>query len=290
MRALIVAAIFGAASVSGAATPTWRLDLATMPEYVAGFPLPIVLTLGNVTPSTSVNDVPGWSLWSIGKAQLTFVLVDAAGKRHEIALPKARGDVYGESYGPGQARRMLFDLSLLGALPPPGSYTLRVVFREPYGPVTSNEARFELHAPTREDATAAAKLSRGAPWPDFVSANWRTVTEHASPKAERQLALHRFVQRVVYGPESLAAYPLSSLAPLEHGLYAPEGELCRVVLLVARRDMQSANAAVSALTARVPGLKEAADQALLGRGELLFLRQSVGAERADPPGAIPYRH
>ena len=162
MRALVCAAIVGAASVSAAA-PAWRLDLETMHDYVAGFPLPVALTLTNVTRSTGVNDVPGWSLWNIGRAQRTFVFVDGAGKRYEVALPKPQGDVFGESYGPGEARRMLLDLSMLDKLPPPGTYTLRVTFSDGTESATSNEARFSLHAPSRDDVAAAARLSRGAP-------------------------------------------------------------------------------------------------------------------------------
>lgn len=272
-----------------AASPIFRLDLATMPEYVAGFPLPIALTLTNVTNNALANDVPGWDVFYVGRAELTFVFIDHAGKRFEVALPKQHGDKIGDPYPPGRAVRNLFDLSLLDKLPPPGAYTLRVSFTRGDETATSNEARFVLHAATREEAAAAAKLTRGSSWADFAEGNWRAVTEHVPPRAEAQTALHRFVQRSVFGPEPLSAQPLSWLAPLERGLLAPEAEVYKIELLAARKDPQAKTLA-AALSARVPGLRDAAQAALEGNGDLSATRKMSGAERGDPPGPIPYRH
>ena len=290
MRALAFALVLGVGMSASASPPTWRLDLQTLPEYVAGFPLPIALTLTNATSTTGVNDVPGWSPWDLGRAQLTITFADGGGKRHEIALPRPVGDPMGDHYGPGQARRMLFDLSLVEGRPPPGSYSLRVTFAHRGQSATSNEARFVLHAPDHDDAAAATRLSHGAPWSEFVAANWHTITvPHLSAAARHQLALHLFVQRSVYGPEKLADQPLTWLEPLGHGLFAPEAELYRIELLAARHDPH-ARAISEALTAHTPGLRDAAAAALAGQGELGFLRHSSGAERGDPPGPIPYPH
>lgn len=288
MRALVVAVAVGW-SVSAAAAPLWRLELEALPEYVQGFPLPVALTLTNVSAGTGVNDIPGWTPWSVGRAPLSFLFVDGGGKRYEIALPRATGDVVGESYGPKQARRMLFDLSLVHGLPAAGAYTLEVVFSNGREHARSNPARVVFKHPDHNDAAAAAKLAHGASWADFVGGNWRTVKAPSlSPAAQQQLQLHLFVQRSVYGPEKLAEQPLEWLDPLAHGLYAPEAELYRVELLLARKDPRVRSVA-DALAARTPGLKDAVAAALAGAGELAFLRQSIGAERGDPPGPLPYR-
>jgi hypothetical protein len=288
VRAFVVAVALGW-SVSAAAAPLWRLELEALPEYVQGFPLPIALTLTNVSTGTGINDVPGWTPWSVGRAPLTFFFTDGGGKRHEIALPRSTSDVVGESYGPKQGRRMLFDLSLVHGLPPAGAYTLEVVFSDKREHARSKPTRVVIKHASHDDAAAAARLAQGASWGDFVGGNWRTVKAPAlSPAAQQQLLLHLFVQRSVYGPEKLAEQPLAWLDPLAHDLFAPEAELYRVELLAARKDPR-ARAVADALTARTPGLRDAVAAALAGSGELAFLRQSVGAERGDPPGPIPYR-
>jgi hypothetical protein len=288
VRALVVAVAVGW-GVSAAAAPLWRLELEALPEYVQGFPLPVALTLTNVSAGTGVNDIPGWTPWSVGRAALTFGFVDAGGKRHEVVLPRPKGDVMGESYGPKQGRRMLFDMSLLHGLPPAGAYTLDVAFTDGHERARSNPARIVFKHASHEDAAAAAKLAHGASWGEFVGGNWRTVKVPAlSAPAQQQMALHVFVQRAVYGPEKLAEQPLAWLDALAHGPFAPEAELYRVELLAARKDPR-ARAVADALVARTPGLRDAVTSALAGAGELSFLRQSVGAERGDPPGPIPYR-
>jgi hypothetical protein len=287
VRALAVAVLLGW-SVSAAGAPVFRLELAALPEYTQGFPMVIALTLTNVTTNTGVNNVPGWSAWDVGKAPLAFFFTDGAGKRYEIALPRPTGDVYGESYGPKQARRMLLDLSLVHGMPPAGTYTLEVVFSYKSEQAHSNPTRVVFKHADRDETAAATKISHGESWGDFVSA-WRTVKPPTlAPHVQQQLALHLFVQRAVVGPEKLADQPLSWLDPLAQGLYAPEGELYRIELLVARKDPR-ARAVADALTAKTPGLRDAAAAALAGSGELGFMRQQTGGDRTDPPGPTPYR-
>jgi hypothetical protein len=283
VRALVLAvAIALAGSVSAADAPIFRFELAALPEYTQGFPMLIALTLTNVTTNCGVNNVPGWTPFGLAQAQLTFFFTDGAGKRYEIALPHEYGDIYGEDYGPKQARRMLLDLSLVDGLPPAGTYTLEVVLDQKNDPALSNPVRIVLRHPSRAEAAAAAKISHGESWGDFVDGKWQMgKLPPLPPRVQQQLALHLFVRRVVHAPEKLSEIPLSWLDALAHGLYAPEGEAYRIELLVARKDPR-ARVVADALIARTPGLRDDVAATLSGSSELHIMRQSLGTDPPDP--------
>ncbi len=153
-------------------------------------------------------------------------------------------------------------------------------------------------APSADDAGEAARLRRlgrspvdtGA-WAPFLRDNWNTVKIQPSLGAEarRQLGLHLFLHRAVYGPEPVTAIDPSPLAAITEPSLAGEVGALRYELLAARND-PSARRARAALLHAYPGLATRANAVDHGEGELAVLRRSVGASKRHirPPPRRPY--
>jgi hypothetical protein len=292
-RALALAAALVLLVSGTAEAGPLTVTLEAQPEYVVGFPMVMVVTVADSSPSQPLDALSAWTLLS-PSAPLDFEFTDQEGHVVWARSSAPRKETpRGFVLLPGQARRLPYDVSALRPALHPGTWRAQVHFHEHELRGQSSAVPLRVAAPDGNEAKALAQLLYGVAdesWPAFLAGNWRTVARPSlSVRSERLVALHLFLHRVMYGPEPVAQAELTWLAPLEHGLFEPEAATFKHEILLARKDAHAATVAAE-IVRRWPALSFRVDAAARGLGFLQGLREFFGAERAltPRPTTTPY--
>jgi hypothetical protein len=302
--------------------PMPKLALEAAPRYLIGFPLVVAVTYDNRSGQTDFFLLPDVNLlsapWGIGLSLAPL----SGGAAVEIRPGSSHEEIpHGIGLKPGEARRMLLDLSSFGiALPPestkaypnlgpsllqPGKYRLTVILRGAGSEETtsSNPVTVEIVEPEPADAMEATRL-RGlgvhgfdsGGWQGFLASNWNAVVPSPSLsfEAQRQLALHLFLHRAFYGPEPVARLDEALLGRITEPSLAADVAAFRYEIHAAR-GAPDAKPMLDDLLARWSGMRWrfAERKDALGHPLPLALadgRRLYGAEspRAQHPGQSPY--
>jgi hypothetical protein len=278
-----------------------HVKLLAAPRYFLGLPLVVSVTFENRSRDTEFYLLPPLDLTFSrgGDLTVTFVPVGDSGKALTARFPKGEEDEEGFELRPGEKQQRVCDLSNLGISLEPGVYSLTLTLRSRSWSEVSNPVKVELLPLSDADAQEAARLRRlgkapfdtGA-WAPFLRDNWNTVEVSPAfdPEARKQLELHLFLHRALYGPDPLAALDLSPLTSLREPHIEGEVAALRYELLRARKD-PNAKAARSALVQGFPELEYRAQAVDRGEGPLASCRKAFGAERQllRPPASWPYK-
>ena len=271
-------------SATAAASPSLQPTLSGFDSYVIGLPLVFSVSVQNHSATSTFLKLPDWSLLS-ASAPLTFVFTDDHHHLTEVAS-SAKDPANGYGLGPGDVHTELYDLSLLHPSLAPGHYRVKVVFTARGTRYTSTEVEVRLVAPDAADATAIATLLAPVPdrdWRQFLTNHPLAVAApNLTPPSARQVALHLFIHRALYGQVGLGSLDLRQLAT-STGPLEGEAAVYRYELLRARHD-PGADAAAADVRRRWPGLGHRLTEIDRGFGMLTGLRRLYGA---DKPGAKP---
>lgn len=287
---------------AGPGTPSAEPDLAAppitlevFPEYMIGFPMLVAITCENPTAKSTFYNLPEANIFT-APGPIEFIFTSPDGKRIVLpaASPRHKETARGFTLRPGEARRMLFDISGLEPSLEPGPYRLEAIYRLKSGSSTSPPAQVRITTPAPEDARAAATLKRendtGEPsWSQFIEANWRTVdAAKLSAKGREALAYHLFLHRAIYGPARVRDLELGRLEAFARGPLAGEAAVLRLEILAARGAQTAAEEA--AILKQWPGLRWRIDEIKAGGGLLASLRRTLGAEQEfdKKPDFYPY--
>lgn len=269
-----------------------QLTIATATDYVAGFPMVVVVSWANPTPDITFTHLPTWSLIS-DKAALDFLFQDEHGHKVTRSAPtEVRDRAGGVPLTPGESRRMLYDVAPLVAGLPPGRYRVHAIARGKGLVATTAETDFHLTAPSTADAHAAAQLLKPLhqhSWTDFLVANFRTVPSlPLSTPARRALALHHALHRLTYDHTPLEQLDLALLDEIPEWL-APEAGAFRYELLHVRHSPDAARLR-ALLVSRTPGIAYLLDDVDRDLGFLAGVREAWGATQPfeTPPSHWPY--
>jgi hypothetical protein len=264
-------------------------------QYLIGFPLLVAVTFQNPSGGDHFFDLPELDLF-FGHGPIGLRLApDTGGKPIGFPPSYPMEGIAGMKMGPGESRLMLLDLSNFGLAIPPGRYYLTLTLKVTRYTRSSTPVAVEFLEPNATDVIEATYLRRmgDAPtdtgaWAPFIFKNWNTVTppNGLSLPAARQLALHLFMHRALFGPTPVAQLNVASLR--QSAPPVVQGE-------VAALDWEIQMAAHSTTFApdlgAWPGVRFRYEMIKRGEGFLTRFRKAVGAEREflHPPPFMPYQ-
>ncbi len=252
------------------------IAIEALPEFVLRLPMPVAVTIENRNPEGTFSGLRGCDLLSPAGG-VEFRLVPPQGQTLLWPAESARmreNPFAGFTLGPGEVRRMLFDLSVIDPSPRPGRYRLEATLFQPLAPAEAPPLELTFVEPPNPEAAVVSKLRAGhASWAAFVLDGGPALPA----SLPQGLGLHRFLREAVHGPR-----PIASLDPEDAARFAPgplEGEaaVLRVEILSARGDPRTAEESGRILR-RWPGLRWRLDEISRGEGLLTRLRQWEGAE------------
>lgn len=278
-----------------------ELTIEVASSYRVGYPMAIAATVVNPLPQRTYFALPEIDRFEV-PPPLELVLV-RVGEQDGQRLPtKAtaahEGEPEGFRLGPGESRRMLFDLAELAPVLAAGAYELRARYVARPVSAVAAPVRFDVLVPGEAEASAIARLrasnTLGEPsWNAFVLDNFREIEAHELrdiPAAERpRLAMVLALHVAIYGPLGPDRLPPqvfagSGDAPLAAELAAIEHELA------AARSDPSTIPLQQQLLAQWPGMAWRIQGNLDRDGMIARLRRVAGADREwpAPPSPLPY--
>lgn len=274
--------------------------LETEARYLCGFPIVIAVTFSNESTETRFFDLPEMNLLRVPDSiALRFEPIKEGAP---LSTPPSsyRDGVSRLTLEPGERRRMALDLSNFGLDIKPGTYRLTVALHVGKRSRRSNPVTVEFVKPSAEDAAEATRLRRlgvsptdtGA-WAPFLKNNWNTVTvsRNLSRDAARQLGLHLFLHRALYGPARVAQLDVVALREITGPVFRAEAALLEFEILTVRND-SAAGTLGQEMLRRWPGLRFRLERIAEGEGLLTNGRKWFGAEKefSKPPVSYPYRN
>jgi len=252
------------------------------PRYVLGFPLIVSVTFDNPQQGAQFFELPELSVL-FTRGSLGMRLQPEQGGM-EIGFPPsvgARGPKM--NMEPGEQREMLLDLSNFGVSIPPGTYLLSLTLKVGRYSSTSRTVKIEFAKPSPTDDAESSRLRRlgssptdtGA-WAPFLSANRNKVV--ASPalsaEAQKQLALHLFLHKALYGTNPLASLDDSSLEQINSPILKDDVTVLKIEIQAARSGQKVPPGA------QVPaGMRFRLESIRKGEGFLTKYRKAFGAEQ-----------
>jgi hypothetical protein len=273
-------------------------------QYVLGYPILVSVILHNETADTDFLNLPELGLL-LPIDSLAAVLQPIDGSS-EIRLGPSftfrDENLFRTELMAGQIKRMLIDLSQFGRPLSHGQYQLSLsIFDGSSVSRSSSPVRVEFIEPSPAERTEAERLRRlglrahvvdCGSWQPFLISNWNTVSlsQTLGEKASHQLALHLYLHRAAYGPETLDHLPIDDLRKLRGPVLSAEAGCLEYEILALRGNKTELEAARSRLLQTWPGLKVRLEQIENGQGLLTTLRKGYGVEK-DPPlpvGSRPY--
>jgi len=272
-------------------------------RYLLGFPLVIAVTFDNGSGAAEFFALPELHLL-VTRAAVSLQLEPTKGgaplsikpSPTETGVPSPS-----VSLGPGERRRMALDLSNLGLDIQPGTYRLTLGLHVGRYARWSDPVPVEFVQPSDQDAQEATRLRRlgvaptdtGA-WAPFLTRNWNTVqaSPQTSPDAVGQMALHLFLHRALYAPDSVAQLDPAPLKKITSPILSVEAAVLEYEILHARNDVTARDKLGQTLLSRWPGLRYRLERIRRGEGFLTNGRRWFGAERVfnQPPSFYPYKN
>ena len=235
------------------------LPVEHLPEYIAGFPVYIAITV-RAHPNIAFNALPFADFLNL-RSCIGAEIFGRAGSEPLRYMPKPYIDPQSGRRGgrltAGQSRRMLVDVSPYFAAVSPGTYQVRFSYIETDGVYTAAPVMLRFREPTA--AEAALLASAAGDRADFGSWGEWTMTcptrLYEGPiAADNPLRFNLLLRRLFCGaepPERLDPAALNVLT----GLYAPEGNALRAELYRARGDDAGYQALRSRILQETPGLE-----------------------------------
>ena len=270
-------------------------------RYLIGFPLLVSVTFDNQSRETHFFDLPELDLF-YQQGPMGLRLEPMRGGAPIAFGPSSyRGPAARTSLAPGEKRLMLLDLSNFGLDLMPGVYRLTLTLRVGAYSRDSDPIEVEFALPSPDDAQEAARLRRmglsptdtGA-WAPFLKNNWNTVmvSPQLSRDGRRQLALHLFLHRALYGPTPVGRLDPAPLRQVTTPVL--QGEVTALEWEIRSETARSGGPSV--VPGRVPdaswaGLRARLDRIEHAEGFLTRYRKLFGAEQQflRPPTSFPYR-
>ena len=278
-----------------------NVKLEAEPRYLLGFPMLVAVTYDNTGSQTQYLRLPELGFWvAKGWFRLNFEPIGANGAPLATAAAPHEMDEKGMVLNPGEMARMPLDLSNFATGLKPGSYRLTFTFVQGPHERSSQPVEVVIEAPGAGEVAVAEKLRRMAAtprdtggWGPFLTSNWNTVppVSGLGAAAQRQLRLHLFLHRAIYGPEGPGQLDFSPLKTLDGPVLEPEAQLLMLEGLAAAKGAAAAQKQGNALVAKWPGLRGRVEEILAGRGVITAGRGRFGAEakRVRPPATQPYK-
>jgi hypothetical protein len=265
------------------------------PRYLLGFPLLISVTLDNPADGPRFFELPELSILFREGPVGVHLQPEAGGPGIGFAPSTARRSAT-MPLQPGEQRQMLLDLSNFGLDIPPGVYWLTLTIRVGRYSAASQPVRTEFVRPSASDEGEAVRLRRmgasptdtGA-WAPFLTDNWNTVTVSPalSLEAHRQLALHLFLHRAIYGPDPVANLDPAPLKQLNSPVLQSEATVLQWEIHAAG-DPRGLHPGIIGSSA---GMRFRMERIEKGEGFITKYRKVLGAGQdfAHPPASYPYR-
>jgi hypothetical protein len=197
-----------------------HLAVDAEPKYLLGFPVVVAVTFDNSRNAWNHYGLPMIDLFTEGAVLELELEPVAEGKAMRTgSLPS---DAWRATFdlGPGEVRRMTWDLTNIGIPMSPGVYRLALRLRFAGRESASAPVTVEFVQPPTDQAAEATRLRRlgqtsfdSGSWVPFLVDNWHTVelAPCLGAMARRQLALHLFLHRSIYSSTATALLDASSL-------------------------------------------------------------------------------
>ncbi|HWB78250.1 MAG TPA: hypothetical protein VG755_24965, partial [Nannocystaceae bacterium] len=138
-----------------------ELTIEVAPSYRIGYPMPVAATVLNPLPQRTYFVLPEIDRFEV-PPPLELVVVRAGERDGQLLPMKAteahEGEPEGFRLGPGEERRMLFDLAELAPVLAAGPYVLRARYVARPVSATAAAVRFEVEVPGEDEASAIARL------------------------------------------------------------------------------------------------------------------------------------
>ncbi len=281
-----------------------NITIETEAQYVLEFPILVSVTLHNKTTDTDYLDIP--------ELGLLFPLDSLAVDLQPIneGQPSRLGptftfrdrNLFRTELMAGQTKRSIIDLSQFGQSLIPGQYQLKVViFNGPSISRASPPVTVEFIKPTEKEHAEASRLRQlglrthaadSGSWQPFLINNWNTVSvsQSVDERAFHQLALHLFLHRAAYGPESITQLSLDMLQQLQGNVLSAEAASFEYEIITTKGDKAERQNARYRLLQKWPDLQTQFDRIENSKGLLTLLKRGYGTEKGPPlpPGPHPY--
>ena len=274
--------------------------LEAQARYLSGFPIIISVTFSNESTETRFFDLPEMNLLGVPDSISLRLEPIRGGVGLSTSPSSYRAGVRRLTLEPGESRQMGLELSNFGINIQPGTYRVTLALHVGKHARRSNPVTIEFVKPTVDDAAEAIRLRRlgisptdtGA-WAPFLKNNWNTVTvsRNLSQEAMRQLGLHLFLHRALYGPTRVAQLDVSPLREISGPVLRAEAALLEFEILTIRNDAGAAGSLREAILESWPALRFRVERLAEEKGLLTRGRKLFGAEKEfnQPPASYPYR-
>jgi len=228
-----------------------HLAVDAEPKYLLGFPVVVAVTFDNSRNAWNHYGLPMIDLFTEGAVLELELEPVAEGKAMRTgSLPS---DAWRATFdlGPGEVRRMTWDLTNIGIPMSPGVYRLALRLRFAGRESASAPVTVEFVQPPTDQAAEATRLRRlgqtsfdSGSWVPFLVDNWHTVelAPCLGAMARRQLSLHLFLHRSIYSSTATALLDASSLQALGGRVLGPEAGALEYEILNARGDFHARDA------------------------------------------------
>ena len=264
-----------------------HLAVDAEPKYLLGFPVVVAVTFDNSRHTWNHYGLPMIDLFTEGAVLELELEPVAEGKAMRTgSLPS---DAWRATFdlGPGEVRRMTWDLTNIGIPMDPGVYRLALRLRFAGRESASAPVTVEFVQPPSDQAAEATRLRRpgrtsfdSGSWVPFLLDNWTTVdlAPCLGAMARRQLALHLFLHRSIYSSTATALLDASSLRTLGGRILGPEAGALEYEILHARGDFHARDALGGTILKEWSGMAQRLEGARNGRGTIATGRRWWGAE------------